>query len=78
LTKTYLGGNINLGFEPDKKEEVYQLLISIFNELGEFRDGDAIYKEDKTINKEVIRELYAKFRESYGRLVEAFDNIYLD
>lgn len=78
LTKTYLGGNINLGFEPDKKEEVYKLLISIFNELGEIRDGDAIYKEDKTINKEVIRELYAKFRETYGRPVEAFDNIYLD
>ena len=78
LTKTYLGGNINLGFEPDKKEEVYTLLVSIFNELGEFRDGDAIYLEDKTINKEVIRELYAKFRETYGRPVEAFDNIYLD
>jgi len=78
LTKTYLGGNINLGFEPDKKEEVYKLLVSIFNELGEFRDGDAIYLEDKSINKEVIRELYAKFRETYGRSIEAFDNIYLD
>ena len=78
LTKNYLGGNINLGFEPDKKEEVYQLLISIFNQLGEIRDGDAIYKKDKTIDKQVIRELYAKFRETYGRSVEAFDNIYLD
>lgn len=78
LTKTYLGGNINLGFEPEKKEEAYQLLVSIFNELGEIRDGDAIYLADKTINKEVVRELYAKFRETYGRPVEAFDNIYLD
>ncbi len=79
LTTEYMGGNINLGFEPDKKEEVYQILLAIFNELGEFRDGDAVYLEDgKTMNKTFVRELYAKFRERYGRTAEAFDNIYLD
>lgn len=79
LTTQYMGGNINLGFEPDKKEEVYQILLEVFNELGEFRDGDAVYLEDgKTMNKTFVRELYAKFRERYGRSAEEFDNIYLD
>ena len=79
LTTQYMGGNINLGFEPDKKEEVYQILLEVFNELGEFRDGDAVYLEDgKTMNKTFMRELYTKFRERYGRMAEEFDNIYLD
>ncbi len=79
LTTQYMGGNINLGFEPDKKEEVYRILLEVFNELGEFRDGDAVYLADgKTMNKTFMRELYAKFRERYGRGAEEFDNIYLD
>jgi len=47
--------------------------------IGKLRDGDAVYLEDgKTMNKTFMRELYAKFRERYGRGAEEFDNIYLD
>lgn len=74
----YPGHNINIGFQPEKKEKVYQILVNIFSELGKIKDGDAIYNADKTINKPFIRKLYSNLRSSYGREVLEDAKVYID
>ena len=74
----YFGRSINIGFEPEKKEAVYVLLVEIFGELGAIRDGDAVFSEDNKVNKLLVRKIYTGFRQSYGREVLNETSVYID
>ncbi len=74
----YPGKNINIGFQPEKKEAVYQLLVKIFGDLGKIQDGDAVYNQNQKINKPLVRKVYTDFRGSYGRIVLNESKIFLD
>ena len=71
------GKTINLGFQPEKKENIYGYLVNIFRDLGIIKEGDDIYNTDKTINKLAVRTIYKDFRASYGREVEDDTKVYL-
>jgi len=66
--EAYPGKSINIGFQPDQKEAVYQLLVNIFGDLGKVRDGDAIYDNNQKVNKPFIRKTYTEFRASYREI----------
>jgi len=74
----YPGKSINIGFQPDQKEAVYQLLVNIFGDLGKIRDGDAIFDSNQKVNKPLIRKVYTDFRSSYGRVNLMDSKVYLD
>ncbi|MEM1124826.1 MAG: hypothetical protein AAGJ18_30590, partial [Bacteroidota bacterium] len=67
---TYIGKSINIAFQPEQKEAVYRLLVKIFGDIGQIRDGDAVFNADKTVNKDFVRAIYTDFRASYGRPIE--------
>ncbi len=74
----YPGKSINIGFQSEKKEAVYQLLVKIFGDLGKIRDGDPIFDVNQQVNKPLIRKVYIDFRASYGRIVLNDGKVFLD
>lgn len=74
----YPGKSINIGFQPEKKEAVYQLLVNIFGDLGKVRDGDGIYDDNQKVNKPFIRETYTKFRANYRTIALTEENEFND
>ena len=74
----YPGKSINIGFQPQKKEAVYQLLVKIFGDLGKIRDGDAVFNTNQKVNKPLVRKVYRDFRASYGRIGLDDAKVFLD
>lgn len=74
----YPGKNINIGFQPEKKEAVYQLLVKIFGDLGKIQDGDAVFDKEQKVNKPLVRKVYTDFRASYGRIILNDGKVFLD
>lgn len=75
---TYPGKSINIGFQPEEKEAVYQLLVKIFGDLGRIRDGDAVFDANQRVNKSLVRKVYTDFRVSYGRMILEDTKVFLD
>ena len=74
----YPGKNINIGYQPEKKEAVYQLLVKIFGDLGKIQDGDAVFDAQQKVNKQLVRKVYTDFRASYGRIILNDGKVFLD
>lgn len=72
------GKTINLWFKPEEKEQVYKYLVNIFEDLGIIKEGDDIYRDDNTINKRQVRQIYKSFRASYGRTVTDDTKVYIE
>lgn len=59
------GNSINIAYQPEKKEEIYNSLISIFSYLNKVRDGDGTRGTDGKPNLEKVRKIYCDFKKSY-------------
>jgi len=55
---------INIAYRESEKEEVYRILIFIFESLGEVSDETPIYSdpEKRVINKRTVQTLYANYK----------------
>ncbi len=73
-------GFINIAYQDAEKQNVYRLLVDIFETLGQVSNDTRLYLDDqkKQINTTAVQKIYTRFRASYGRPVEDLNLVYID
>lgn len=72
-------GFINIAFQENNKEEVYLLLAHILETLGKANNDTPFFRDEarSKVNAAAIKKTYIAFRETYGKLTESSDYIYV-
>jgi hypothetical protein len=65
---TEYGGFINLVFQPEAKDKLYELLIDVFSELRIISDVEQCYVDDQKtrIDYEAVQKIYSNYLMRYG------------
>lgn len=73
-------GFINIAYQEAEKQEVFRLLIGIFETLGRVSNDTPLYLDDREeqINTAAVKKIYTDFRTSYGRPIEDPNLLYID
>jgi len=72
--------NLNWDYQDGSKDEVYELLIGIFGEMGLIEDVKSVYKntEQTEINYKAVQKVYLRYRENWGFPAFSDAGVYLD
>ena len=79
LMKDKYGGFINIAFRETEKEDVYQLLVDIFGEIGRIEKPAKVWEDEaRTVtDKKEVRKIYRRLRKDYGRPTDGDHRLYI-
>jgi hypothetical protein len=72
--------NLNWAYEDGSKDEVYELLIGIFGEMGLIAEAKSVYRDEakSKINYKAVQAVYINYRKSWGFPPFPDAGVYLD